>query len=163
MRRAGKEGKAEEPGEGEVLEEAEAVAAEAELMEEEEVVEEVVEEVLDPFAGLALDSKEFLQRKVEVLEKELADTAARIAEMEGDAASMQLLVAKGVLKEAKSAELVDTYFRLAADFENFRRRSEVSLAGERGRGRTHTDTRRHTQTHTDTHTHTHSHTYIGML
>jgi len=127
MRRAGKEGKAEEPGEGEVAEEAEAVAAEAELMEEEEVVEEAVEEVVDPFAGLALDSKEFLQRKVEVLEKELADTAARIAEMEGDAASMQLLVAKGVLKEAKSAELVDTYFRLAADFENFRRRSEVSL------------------------------------
>ena len=81
----------------------------------------------DPFAGLDLDSKEFLQRKVEVLEKELAEVNARVVELEGDAACTDILVQKNILKTGKTQELVDTYFRLAADFDNFRKRAEGNL------------------------------------
>jgi len=74
----------------------------------------------DPFEGLELDSAEFLKRKVEILEKELADAKA-------DSATLDDLVARNVLKTASAAELKDTYVRLAADFENFRRRSATDL------------------------------------
>ena len=50
-------------------EEAAETTAEEEAAAGEEAAEEEAE--VDPFAGLELDSKEFLQRKVEVLEKEL--------------------------------------------------------------------------------------------
>merc|ERR1719409_2013916 len=82
---------------------------------------------VDPFAGLELDSKEFLQRKVEVLEKELADANARVGELEGDMATVKVLVDRNILKIGTTQELVDTYFRLSADFDNFRKRAEVNL------------------------------------
>jgi len=98
-----------------------------------EVVEEGADlgSLEDPFAGLDLDSKEFLQRKVEILEKELAQATARVSELETDAAAVQPLVDRGVVKSTNSRELVDTYFRLAADFDNFRRRAEVNLVQAR--------------------------------
>ena len=98
-----------------------------------EVVEEGVDlgSLEDPFAGLDLDSKEFLQRKVEILEKELAQVTARVSELETDAAAVQPLVDRGVVKSTNSRELVDTYFRLSADFDNFRRRAEVNLVQAR--------------------------------
>ena len=34
---------------------------------------------------------------------------------------------KSILKTPKTQELVDTYFRLAADFDNFRKRAEGNL------------------------------------
>ncbi len=83
------EGKAE--GEGPQAAEEAAEAAEVVGPEEPE----------DPFAGLDLDSKEFLQRKVDVLEKELQEANARVAELEGDAAAAEPLVAKGIMKSTK--------------------------------------------------------------
>lgn len=112
------EGKPEE-GEAAEAAPAEEAAAEAEVVEPEEPV--------DPFAGLDLDSKEFLQRKVEVLEKELEEATARVAELEGDAAAADPLIARGIVSSTKTQELVDTYFRLAADFDNFRKRAEGNL------------------------------------
>merc|ERR1719352_884307 len=95
----------------------------------EEAAETTAEEEaeVDPFAGLELDSKEFLQRKVEVLEKELADANARVGELEGDMATVKVLVDRNILKIGTTQELVDTYFRLSADFDNFRKRAEVNL------------------------------------
>merc|ERR1719504_71216 len=60
--------------------EAAGTTAEEDAAAGEEAAEEEAE--VDPFAGLELDSKEFLQRKVEVLEKELADANARVGELE---------------------------------------------------------------------------------
>merc|ERR1719352_1690827 len=95
----------------------------------EEAAETTAEEEaeVDPIAGLELDSKEFLQRKVEVLEKELADANARVGELEGDMATVKVLVDRNILKIGTTQELVDTYFRLSADFDNFRKRAEVNL------------------------------------
>merc|ERR1719199_2048873 len=95
----------------------------------EEAAETTAEEEaeVDPFAGLELDSKEFLQRKVEVLEKELADANSRVGELEGDMATVKVLVDRNILKIGTTQELVDTYFRLSADFDNFRKRAEVNL------------------------------------
>jgi len=86
------EGKPEE-GEAAEAAPAEEAAAEAEVVEPEEPV--------DPFAGLDLDSKEFLQRKVEVLEKELEEATARVAELEGDAAAADPLIARGIVSSTK--------------------------------------------------------------
>lgn len=110
-------------------EEGKAEGEEAQAPEEAAAAAEVVgpEEPQDPFAGLDLDSKEFLQRKVDVLEKELQEANARVAELEGDAAAAEPLVAKGIMKSTKTKDLVDTYFRLAADFDNFRKRAESNL------------------------------------
>ena len=47
--------------------------------------------------------------------------------LQADTASLQDLVARNVLKTATAAELKDIYIRLAADFENFRRRSATDL------------------------------------
>jgi len=98
----------------------EAEEAAAEPAEEEPAAEEAEEPVEDPFAGLALDSPEFLKRKIEILEKELAEAQAGTSTLDD-------LVARNILKEPSAAELKDTYIRLAADFENFRRRSAVDL------------------------------------
>lgn len=106
-------------------EEAAETTAEEEAAAGEEAAEEEAE--VDPFAGLELDSKEFLQRKVEVLEKELADANARVGELEGDMATVKVLVDRNILKIGTTQELVDTYFRLSADFDNFRKRAEVNL------------------------------------
>lgn len=77
--------------------------------------------------GMDLNSPEFLARKVEILEKELADAQQRVAELEADAQPLNDLVAKNLLKKPSALELKDTYVRLAADFENFRRRSATDL------------------------------------
>jgi hypothetical protein len=84
-------------------EEGKAKGEEAQAPEEAAAAAEVVgpEEPQDPFAGLDLDSKEFLQRKVDVLEKELQEANARVAELEGDAAAAEPLVAKGIMKSTK--------------------------------------------------------------
>ena len=84
-------------------EEGKAEGEEAQAPEEAAAAAEVVgpEEPQDPFAGLDLDSKEFLQRKVDVLEKELQEANARVAELEGDAAAAEPLVAKGIMKSTK--------------------------------------------------------------
>uniref|UniRef100_A0A7S0WJE9 GrpE protein homolog n=1 Tax=Hemiselmis tepida TaxID=464990 RepID=A0A7S0WJE9_9CRYP len=105
---------AEEGKESKEEEEAAPEAAAEEAAAEEEAPEE------DPFAGLALDSPEFLKRKIEILEKELSDAQA-------DTASLDDLVKRNILKTSSAAELKDTYIRLAADFENFRRRSATDL------------------------------------
>mmetsp|Transcript_16832 Transcript_16832/g.40356 ORF Transcript_16832/g.40356 Transcript_16832/m.40356 type:complete len:325 (-) Transcript_16832:49-1023(-) len=72
---------------------------------------------------------EFEQRKVEILEKELAEATAKVAALEAELSPLEELKAKGVLTEASAVELKDTYLRLAADFDNFRKRS----AGDLGR------------------------------
>lgn len=85
--------KEEDKADGEAQAEEAAAAEEAGAVGEGPVTEEAgaeEEAEVDPFAGLDLDSKEFLQRKVEILEKELADAGARVAELEADAATVQV-------------------------------------------------------------------------
>jgi hypothetical protein len=86
---------AEEAGKAEGEDKAEESAAAPAEAEEAAAEEELP---ADPFAGLDLDSKEFLQRKVEVLEKELADAQARVEELEGDMATVKTLVDRNILK-----------------------------------------------------------------
>ncbi|EKX42356.1 GrpE nucleotide exchange factor, chloroplastic, partial [Guillardia theta CCMP2712] len=76
---------------------------------------------------LDTDSKEFLQRKVEILQKELDETSAKLQDLEADAKSLEDLKARGILKLASAVELKETYIRLAADFENYRKRTASDL------------------------------------
>lgn len=85
--------KEEDKADGDAQTEEAAAAEEAGAVGEGSGAEEAAAEDeadVDPFAGLDLDSKEFLQRKVEILEKELADAGARVAELEADAATVQV-------------------------------------------------------------------------
>ena len=53
----------------------------------------------DPFAGLDLNSPEFMTRKIEILENELAAANARVTELEADIAPVAELQARGVLSK----------------------------------------------------------------